>query len=275
MGFLPRRRTFGVDAARAAVKRRKQMQFWPAIEALIKPAVQLEPTWSDTPVEPAIGSTFFGGIPDLPASTRWPTRDKIPMEHIAQINCAEISALVKGLPATGTLNVFFNSQFGDDERWSRCARVLYSDESRPLRRCTVPKTPFNDDCHNTGFAPWTYEPSASIKLTAFASLPMSGTEEVEWTDEVTAAWNAVGADIAKQLVPSEVRNEPYDDHRVLGYIQQADWCGVIERGDTLLLTVDSDGPFQWGDCDPLHFVIKETDLAARDFSKVRVYSNLG
>jgi len=275
MGFLPRPRTFGVDAARTAVRRRKKMQFWPAMEALIKPAVQLFPEWSDNPVEPVIGSTFFGGIPDFPSSTKWPTRHKIPMEHIAQINCADISALVEGLPATGTLNIFFASQFALDDHSSRCAQVVYSDGTRPLRRCAVPKTPFENDYHDCDFAPWTYPPSASMNLTAFASLPLGGTEEVDWTDEAAAAWDAVGHTIAKQLVPSEVRNEPYDDHRILGYIQQADWCGVIERGDMLLLTVDSDGPFQWGDCDALHFVIKETDLAAHNFSKVRVYSSLG
>ena len=47
--------------------------------------------------------------------------------------------------------------------------------------------------------------------------------------------------------------------------------------DQLLLQVDSDpaAEFRFGDCQKLFFLMTKDELAARDFSNVRVYSILG
>jgi uncharacterized protein YwqG len=47
--------------------------------------------------------------------------------------------------------------------------------------------------------------------------------------------------------------------------------------DQLLFQIDSDDAagFQWGDCDRLYFLLRQDELAARDFAKVRLYSLLG
>jgi hypothetical protein len=53
-----------------------------------------------------IGQSRFGGVPDLPPHTEWPTRDDRPLAFLAQINLTEIAAAA--LPGTGWLLFFYD-----------------------------------------------------------------------------------------------------------------------------------------------------------------------
>lgn len=69
------------------------------------------------------------------------------------------------------------------------------------------------------------------------------------------------------------------ENRLLGYVGGQDYVDAHANGtaDQLLLQVDScdAAEFQWGDCDRLYFLLTKDELAARDFSNVRIYSILG
>ncbi len=72
-------------------------------------------------IQLGVGSTKFGGSPDLPEDTRWPERNGSLLPFVAQINLAEVAFFDRShlLPATGLLafffdqDAFFESQSGD------------------------------------------------------------------------------------------------------------------------------------------------------------------
>ena len=71
----------------------------------------------------------------------------------------------------------------------------------------------------------------------------------------------------------------YAENHLLGYVGAEDTINVHmhETRDRCLFQIDSDeaADFQWGDYDWLYFILTNEQLAAWDFSKVRVYSHLG
>jgi hypothetical protein len=74
----------------------------------------------------------LGGMPDLPATTRWPSNDGEPLSFIAQVNLAEVAAYdVEGvLPKDGLLSFFYEavaqSAWGFDPADHGSAAVLYT-----------------------------------------------------------------------------------------------------------------------------------------------------
>ena len=68
-------------------------------------------------------------------------------------------------------------------------------------------------------------------------------------------------------------------NHMLGYVNAQDYVDAHENGtdDQLLLQIDSEdaADMNWGDCEPLIFIMHKDELAKRDFSNVRVYMSLG
>jgi hypothetical protein len=92
----------------------------------------------------SLGTSKFGGHPDLPLDMFWPTWKDIPLAFIAQISLAEVHSLnVDGLlPASGILYFFYDADHvpvGYDPAWRGGWRVLYyNGEISNLQRVTVP-----------------------------------------------------------------------------------------------------------------------------------------
>lgn len=89
---------------------------------------------ADSPSEQiASDSSSFGGLPLLSPGETWPARDGRPMAFLAQINLAEVAALLpEGSPKTGQLSFFYDHEqpwgFDPEDLGSGC--VLYNPEPR-------------------------------------------------------------------------------------------------------------------------------------------------
>ena len=71
--------------------------------------------------------------------------------------------------------------------------------------------------------------------------------------------------------------EDAPQNHLLGHVSGQDYVDAQQPDDQLLFEISSDdaAQFQFGDCDSLYFILTAAELAARDFSRVRVYQQLG
>jgi uncharacterized protein (TIGR02996 family) len=110
--------------------------------ALVWPSIQIRYARAPERTFP-VGTSKFGGRPDLPAAAQWPEYEGEPLTFLAQFNLAELhkSPVARPLPATGLLSLFclynYEEDF-DDGNW----RLLYHpDTSGLVRREQHPDLP--------------------------------------------------------------------------------------------------------------------------------------
>lgn len=226
-----------------------------------------------------LGASRFGGLPDMPPGAVWPVRDSIPMEFVAQIRLADVSGMdpLARLPQRGSLLFFYNSQWQTtDYGEGVCAAVLFHDgDDDALVRTAAPRVPYRGEYDpQPRFAPFVHG-LAALSFSPFECVP--GGESPFITGPLAKVWIDFCAVNDTRWAPQGA--EPYMSNRLLGYIDGQDQIGAHQNGtaDQLLLQVDSDrgASFRWGDMDRLYFVLTKAELAARDFSKVRIYQLLG
>ena len=73
------------------------------LRGVVRPAIDI----LRTNAAPTLAGSRFGGSPDLPPGTPWPTHQWGPYWFFAQINFAEIPTCDLGLPANGLLSLFY------------------------------------------------------------------------------------------------------------------------------------------------------------------------
>ncbi len=114
--------------------------------ALARPTIALKST-KVAEKSLAVGTSRLGGGADLPPGAEWPTAGARPLAFLGQFNFAElaVSPVVRELPATGLLSVFFdherafeffNSAKLPDNRW----RVRHITDTKKLTRHRPPGT---------------------------------------------------------------------------------------------------------------------------------------
>jgi len=101
-----------------------------------------------------VGSTKFGGTPDVPAGFIWPVfetatfeDDEVkprPLAFLAQFNCAQLSPLDQEglLPKTGLLSFFYelgSQRWGYDPEDQGCARVFWVQDTEGLSPASFPE----------------------------------------------------------------------------------------------------------------------------------------
>ena len=125
----------------------------------------------------------------------------------------------------------------------------------------------------TQFAPFLHG-LASLRFTPTLSVPGGVSPYVE--GPLREVWQDFHSEHHAVL---SGQTEPYHENFLLGYVDEQDYVEAHANGtdDQLLLQVDSEdaAEFQFGDCNKLFFLLTKDELAARDFSNVRVYSLLG
>ncbi len=72
---------------------------------MLRPAVHLRATGGET-------GSYFGGLPELPEQTEWPTKNASPIAFVASIDLAEVAAAKRfeWLPAAGRLLFFYDME---------------------------------------------------------------------------------------------------------------------------------------------------------------------
>jgi uncharacterized protein YwqG len=226
-----------------------------------------------------VRSPNLGEVADLPPGAVWPVRDSIPMEFVAQLRLADVRGmdLLERLPLRGSLLFFYNSQWSTtDYGGEGCAAVLFHDgDDDALIRTAPPRVPYQGEFDpKPRFAPFVHG-LASLSFSPFECVP--GSKSPFITGPLAKLWVDFCACNDTRWAPQGA--EPYASNRLLGYIDGQDQVGAHQHGtaDQLLLQIDSDraASFRWGDMDRLYFMLTKAELAARDFSNVRVYQLLG
>lgn len=229
-----------------------------------------------------VGATRFGGLPDLPAKTKWPTvtltakqfllgvheypagilpkpdakgRYELPLAFVAQLDLASLAAqdTAKVLPTSGTLS-FFARQEADlgakrDLRVIASA-VIYTSAKSKLEKREPPA--------ELG-KPLRYKAAAAI-VTDTTPLPPTNAEPFEKLALAPAELETYEDAIADQEIPT---------HSSLGWADAGYYRGVPGANEQLLLRVGSDeiSGFEWGDAAPIFFVIARAALEAKAFEK--------
>ncbi len=103
----------------------------PALEGVIRPAVRVTAPRVRPKQNQVVGSSRFGGLPDLPRGSTWPAVDGIRLAFAGQIDLGDIAGFegAEVVPTTGLLSFFFDAAltgYGEGEAPDR-SRVLYTD----------------------------------------------------------------------------------------------------------------------------------------------------
>jgi len=258
----------------------EELEPWRAqLEASEQPVLRLK---GDVQGRPRRWGSKLGGMPYRPLGAPWPITKKgdYPLSFLAQLNFAELNPGGQHLPdfpSEGLLQFFvLDDMFYGEEDESRIAlngaqtfyRVLYwpsvIEDEQLLEAATVPLP---------AQAPWEGSPYIGEELpfdpereTVLIGLP--DREPSIWlgTDpnEVTLA---DGSNFLQGLY-----NLSVDGHKLGGYpdFTQADPRGEEDDDLILLFQLDTDREIGvgWGDAGIAHFLIRRSDLLARDFSRV-------
>jgi uncharacterized protein YwqG len=246
-----------------------------SIMPLVQPAIFIRATKLASALP--TGASRFGGIPDLPPGTAWPARENVPMEFIAQIRIADLSGMDPDgkLPARGSLLFFSSSQHAfTDYQGGVCGAVLWHDgDDAALVRTPAPRVNFKGEYDSEprvapyvyGLAQLAFEPYVMVPVAPSAFIP----------SDFSDRWQDFMATYGDELEPEA--SHSFASNHLLGYLGDQDYVDAQTTDDQMLLQVDSDSAasFSFGDVNRLYFVLTRAELAARDFSKVRLYSSLG
>ncbi len=212
-----------------------------------------------------VGTSRFGGLPDLPADTAWPRTAEIPMTFVAQLRLEELAPFDadRELPTRGLLAFFVHDDVIDDndpEMYSAHA-VLYFPDAENLERASLPDGFSRDGLRRT-FA------SADLRFHASYELPSINTHEAK----------ALGKEAVALALPASLElPRPATLNQVLGYDDYRDNGDVPSKGTRPLFRCDSDrqADMNYGDAQDIAFRIKDADLAAGRFDRVELWFQAG
>ena len=264
------------------IKANKLGKYKKALLSLVKRTVGFDQTAKEDYAE--TGNHRFGGRPDLPQDTAYPTfhdqhrKKTFHYEFIAQINCGQIAHLQDYLPRTGSLFFFFKSfhflGVGDPKD---LVKVIYVDDNSTLssgKRFALQEEDFFE-LFGGEYTPYKAEAFAAVSVPSFYAHSQN-----TYLFEGKARSLADKGDLLDDLY--QTFEEPINslkafDHGMNSYtftqhespeLQAA----LSQKGNPqdwiILLLVKSRGDFQWGDAGDLFFVIHKSDLAKKDFSNV-------
>lgn len=229
-----------------------------------------------------VGATRFGGLPDLPAKTKWPIvsltakqfllgvdeyppgilpkpdakgRYELPLAFVAQLDLATLAPhdTAKLLPTTGTLSFFARQEpeLGSKRELRVIASaVIYSSAKAKLEK----REPPAELPKSLRYA------AAVIKAKGTTPLPPTNIEPFDKLALTPVERETYERAIADREIP---------DHASLGWADAGYYRGVPGANEQLLLRVDSDevSGFEWGDVSPIFFVISPAALSNKAFDK--------
>ena len=239
------------------------------------PAVWITPQAQGRPV--ALGTSRFGGAPDVPAGFQWPKRDEQPLTFLAQIRLSDVRDLDGSglLPDRGWLLVFYdvaNQPWGDPSE-AGGSRVLWVDTSpESLHKAQAP----------AGDEQAAQAPATAVVFRAGYTLPTTAPENtldaLDLPDDPGEAYQRLRDQIG--LIRPEVQS---GRHHLLGHPDEIQGEMRTQLGAAaaenegvddwiLLLQLDSeqlgDAQWSWGDAGRLFFWIRKDELAKRNFDRV-------
>ena len=225
-----------------------------------------------------LGTTKFGGSPELPTGYPWPEHDGFPLPFVAQINLSEVTSYdpMRLLPTEGLLSFFFDVDafFGSWPRRQNIWRVLYDTSAlTALQRVAIPETV----AKRRHYRPSAVASSAEITLPDYSQYDSTSLERLGLSEHLTDEEEFAYYDVQGQLAGTAGTKHHIACHRLLGHPDEVQWDMHRELVGTpsdwqLLFQVDSDGApdTEWGDTGRIYYWIRTRDLAMRDFSGVEL-----
>jgi len=268
------------------------------LDAMVRPAIYIECARLNEDLP--IGSSKFGGCPDLPSEFEWPTYqpsptcERVAISLVAQIRLSDIAPfdVENKLPHNGWL-WFFSDQFGlykhfsdDLEVYSdpRGTKVLYlPDESRVLSRAMPQGRMITE-------RPW------QPRSLAFKSHPTLPSLETSWIADAGSDEGVVKLDRSEWSSYADIHHEGLigDRHHLLGYSDDVQprqlergyrdfrnylfasepepktteqWTQAFLKG-RLLFEIESNDDMNFGRWGCGSFFMRDEDMKARRFDRV-------
>ncbi|MCC5951877.1 MAG: DUF1963 domain-containing protein [Acidimicrobiia bacterium] len=227
--------------------------------AFARPAIRLDHAPLDA--EPPLGTSRFGGLPDVPSGFRWPRRHR-PLAFLVQLDLASLASFpaAAALPADGLLSFFYDATgqpWGGRASEQKAFRVFHFGATAALQRRHPP----------AGTSPELLLPASDAVASHLDTLPA---ELPIWSERFDALERE-----PTDAYLDEVQWPDVPAHQVLGYprpIQRDLWGAESEPRSpwASLLELDSHPALgvSWGDAGKLHWLLPRDDLAAGRFDRV-------
>lgn len=216
----------------------------------------------------AVGSTKYGGRPDIPAGFAWPEdEEERPLSFLFQMNCAEVTPYDEKnlLPEKGLLSFFFQLDENIDwENMGKYIRVLYFDNP------SLSRSDFPEDL------PEEYRVQEyNVKICRKDSYPDYEDlldSSLNDGDFVYKQWEEYDA-ARLELEPDIDEDDPELIATSLGYARLIQGSIVDDlESNVLLLQLSSDEKnpdgLMFGDVGALYFYISREDLRERRFDRI-------
>lgn len=221
------------------------------LSQVLRPAIDI---LRNTDAEPRLGCSRFGGAPDLPVGSEWPTYEMKPYRFLAQINFTEIASTERGLPSKGLLSLFVADENDDGDSF------LEAFEDGYIHGIYIPETtnletimPLHSDIGKT----------TVIEFSPTIDIPYDEYQLKDWPFDEDQS--DIYTEIRYSLHKSSDYLLGYPSHSTLAYdpTPGAEWIS--------LLTVNSDDGLEWcwHDGDKLMIFIETERLKNLDFSRLR------
>jgi len=258
---------------------------------------------------PPLGGTRFGGWPDIPSGSSWPSWAGRPMSFLAQINLVEMHAIQPSLrlPPTGLLSFFvgcsddtydtdedsrqrflIDLELGNDRSQRDGWRVIYSPDMSTLERVVYPYEPLPEI-----FPPCEIRAGIGGKelpddqTTIYEQLDLTPAEQYAYSILLSQLQGDAEESPENQLMgyptllqgnPPELACEmsargldPFGALPQDEVLQREIVLTATEWSLILQLTSDEHANFIWGDGGQFYFYGKRKEMERGDFSSVWIY----
>lgn len=232
------------------------------ILGLAKPRVNMWTHFSDDSVI-SLGSTKFGGMPDLTPDIKWPMFDNQPQMFLGQINLSDLCKMQIShfLPSSGLLLFFvhYNEDLGEVPTYgdNRAQKVIYISDTSCLHRTKPPQE-------------FQIAPSCNLQLTESLDLPYLEDD----LNFCNITFNQIGLNSDMQDEYDELLTTPRGPFpHLLGYGHPSVLAGTPTGKEWQhLATFSSDEKLNWcwEDGYFLFYNIKPEALVKKDFNATEV-----
>ncbi|MGG3798683.1 YwqG family protein [Metabacillus fastidiosus] len=230
-----------------------------------------------------VGSSKFGGLPDLPSNFSFPVYNDGYLTFLVQLNLEEAKPFDKNnlLPNKGILYFFYDimeQPWGMDEEDEGCFKVLYFDgHLEQLKR-----TPYPEETED-------YFPLPAYKVVFDERFTFPEEfEGMKWNDEGIEDFYEFREHIMQETEedvshpmhymlgqPFNIQNDIFEEIVYYENKEKLSWNSKEIRSKAeelvLLFQMDSDDDLEvmWGDAGILYFCINKEDLQKKQFDQVK------
>lgn len=240
-----------------------------------------------------VGASRLGGGPDLPEDFAWPQNKGRPLDFVLQVNLADLAGNETNLPLppAGILSFFYDLEdrpWGLDSKDLDGYAIRYFEPGVALHRHDPPHSKLALKEARLIFRPGLTLPDSEAQ--SFERLVEELAEEgldpdeaadilIDLATALTRSGGPEGTTTSAHQIgghPSQIQNDMQIEaeeimmaaHRdeIRGRLKRADVKARAEQW-TLLLQLDTDLDFQWGDEGMIYYWVRRDDLARLDFSR--------